>query len=711
MPENKKVVSDSLLECLLLISLGHGRPLAPDAAVAGLPLVGGLLTPALLPRAAERAGMSVRVVESKVVDMRAQWFPLIALTKDDAAVVVLGFDREHGLVQIRDPAQQGREESVPVEKFEARCNGALMLLRPEFRFDDRAPEVGPPKTRHWFWGAMKDNWPVYRDALFAAALINTFAIAMPLFVMNVYDRVVPNQALETLWVLAIGLALVLLADLILRSVRSHFLELAGNRVDVSLSAYIMQRVLGLRMTERPVSAGSFAANLRSFEMVRDFITSATVAALIDLPFAFLFLLVIGWIAWPLALAPLIGMLIVTLYALTMQAPLRAMTETTYRASAQRNSTLIESLVALETIKSLGAESTMQRRWEESATHLAQTSTRLRLLSNTTLGGAQFVQQIVSGAVVVIGVYLIIDQELSMGGLIAAMVLSGRAMGPLGQMAGLMMQYHNARTALESLGSIMGKEVERPDDSTFVNRSSVSGDIQFKDVTFKYPETESAALRNVNLRISAGEKIAVLGRVGSGKTTITKLIMGLYQAEQGAVLIDGVDSRQLDPAQLRRAIGHVSQDVTLFYGTLRENLRIAAPLASDEELVKAIYIAGLDEFVNSHPRGFDMLVGERGDTLSGGQRQGIGLARAVLRDAPILLLDEPTSAMDHSSEVTVRERLAEFIKDKTVLIVTHRNSLLSLADRMLVVDAGRIVADGPKERVVAALRSGQIEKAE
>lgn len=711
MPENKKVVVDSLLECLLLISLGHGRPLGRDAAVAGLPLVGGLLTPALLPRAAERAGMSARVVESKAVDMRAQWFPLIALTKDDAAIVVLGFDRAHGLVQIRDPAQQSREESVPVEKFEARCNGALMLLRPEFRFDDRAPEVGPPKTRHWFWGAMKDNWPVYRDALFAATLINMFAIAMPLFVMNVYDRVVPNQALETLWVLAIGLALVLVADLILRTVRSHFLELAGNRVDVSLSAYIMQRVLGLRMTERPVSAGSFAANLRSFEMVRDFITSATVAALIDLPFALLFLLVIGWIAWPLALAPLVGMIIVTLYALTMQAPLRAMTETTYRASAQRNSTLIESLVALETIKSLGAESTMQRRWEESATHLAQTSTRLRLLSNTTLGGAQFVQQIVSGAVVVIGVYLIIDQELSMGGLIAAMVLSGRAMGPLGQMAGLMMQYHNARTALESLGSIMGKEVERPDDSTFVNRTTLSGDIQFKDVTFKYPETESAALRNVNLRISAGEKIAVLGRVGSGKTTINKLIMGLYQAEQGAVLIDGVDSRQLDPAQLRRAIGHVSQDVTLFYGSLRENLRIAAPLATDEELVKAIYIAGLDEFVNSHPRGFDMLVGERGETLSGGQRQGVGLARAVLRDAPILLLDEPTSAMDHSSEATVRERLAEFIKDKTVLIVTHRNSLLSLADRMLVVDAGRIVADGPKERVVAALRSGQIEKAE
>lgn len=707
---DEQELTDSLLECLLLVALGHGRPLSRDAALAGLPLVDGRLTPGLVARAAERAGLSVRFVRSKLTELDDEQMPLIALMNDSSAVVVQEFDRQRAMVRLREPAQGGAEAEVPLERFEALCQGSVILVRPEFRFDARAPEVGQHRHRHWFWGVMQDNWLLYRDALTAALLINLFALAMPLFVMNVYDRVVPNQALETLWVLAIGVAIVLLGDLVLRTVRSHFLDLAGNRVDVRLSAYIMERVLGLRMCERPVSAGAFAANLRSFEQVRDFITSASVAALIDLPFALLFLLVIAWIAWPMVLPPLVGIIIVVLYAWTMQAPLRALTETTYRAGAMRNSALVESLVGLETIKSLGAEGNMQRKWEESASHLAATSTRLRLLSMSTLTGAQFMQQLVSICGVVLGVYLIIDQRLSMGGLIAVTFLSGRAMGPLGQAAGLMMQYHNAQTSLRSLDEIMGRPVERPENSGFVSRPALSGDIVFKDVTFKYPGQENAALRGVSLRIRAGEKVAILGRVGSGKSTLNKLILGLYQPEQGAVQVDGVDLRQLDPAELRRSIGYVSQDVTLFYGSLRENLRMGMPLADDAALVRAAHVAAMTEFVNTHPRGFDMLIGERGETLSGGQRQCVGVARAVLGDPSILLLDEPTGAMDHSTEETVRQRLSEYMRDKTVVIVTHRNSLLDMVDRLIVIDAGRIVADGPKDRVVAALRSGQIEKA-
>lgn len=709
MNENK--VSNTLLECLLLVALGHGRPISREAAIAGLPLVEGRLTPGLVERAAGRAGLSVRFVRSRLVEIDPELMPVIALMNDNTAVVVLELDRQQGRVRLREPATGAAETTATLESFEGRCNGSLILLRPDFQYDLRAPEVGVQRHRHWFWGAIQDNWGLYRDALSAAALINLFAVAMPLFVMNVYDRVVPNQGLDTLWVLASGVAIVLLGDLILRSIRGHFLDLAGNRVDVQLSAYIMERVLGLRMCERPVSAGAFAANLRSFEQVRDFITSATVAALIDLPFALLFLLVIGWIAWPMVLPPLVGMAIVVGYAWTMQAPLRALTETTYRAGAMRNAALVESLVGLETIKSLGAEGGMQRKWEESAAHLARTSTQLRLLSMTTLNGAQFVQQLVAVGLVVLGVYLIIDQKLSMGGLIAVTFLSGRAMGPLGQAAGLMMQYHNARTALASLDQIMGRAVERPENSGFVSRPALGGDIVFKDVTFKYPGQEIAALRNVNFRIRAGEKVAIIGRVGSGKSTINKLILSLYQPDQGAVLVDGVDLRQLDPAELRRSVGYVSQDVTLFYGSLRENLRLGVPLADDAALVRAAYVAGITEFVDTHPRGFDMLVGERGETVSGGQRQGIGLARAVLGDPPILLLDEPTSAMDHSTEEAVRQRLAAFVLKKTVVIVTHRNALLDLVDRLIVIDAGRIVADGPKDRVVAALRSGQIEKSE
>jgi ATP-binding cassette subfamily C protein LapB len=705
-----KPAADTLLESLLLVALGHGRPLSRDAVVAGLPLVDGRLTPSLVERAAERGKFSTRIVRSTLSEIESEALPLIALLADETAVVVMEFDRANGTVRLREPAAGNAEVTWKLDEFERRSSGSLILLRPDFQFDARAPEVGKHRNRHWFWSVIRENRSLYRDAMGAAALINLCALAMPLFSMNVYDRVVPNQALETLWVLALGVGVMLIADLMLRSIRGHFLDLAGNRVDVQLSSYIMERVLGLRMAERPVSAGSFAANLRSFESVRDFITSATVAALIDLPFAIVFMIVIAWIAWPLLIPLVIGIVVVLAYAWSMQAPLRALSETTYRSSSLRNATLIESLVGLETIKSLGAEGIMQRKWEESATHLARVSTRLRLLSVTTLNGAMFVQQLVNISIVVLGVYLIIDHQLTMGGLIATTFLTGRAMAPLAQSAGLMMQYHNARTALTALDQIMGKPVERGDGTGFVSRPALKGHIVFRDVTFKYPGQENAALRGVNLSIRAGEKIGILGRVGSGKSTLNKLIMGLYQPESGAVLIDGVDMRQLDPAELRRSIGYCGQDVTLFYGSLRENLRMGAPLASDAALVRACQVASINEFVDSHPRGFDMLIGERGDTLSGGQRQGVGLARALIGEPPMLLLDEPTGSMDHSTEEAVRKNLAGALKDKTVLIVTHRTSLLDLVDRLIVIDAGRVVADGPKDRVVAALRSGQVEKA-
>lgn len=702
-------VRDPLLECLLIMVRTHGGTLSRQAAVDGLPLVGNRLTPSLFGRAAKRAGFASKIVRKSLDTLDPALFPAVLLLHGEEACVLLGW-RDDGTARLVFPDLGEAETTLAREALAARYAGHAILARPEFRFDARTPEVGEVRHRHWFWGTLADNAALYRDVLLAAFMINLFAIALPLFTMNVYDRVVPNQAIETLWMLAAGVAIVLVADAVLRTMRGYFIDLAGSRVDVRLSAYIMERVLGIRLENRPLSAGSFAANLRSFETVRDFITSATVTALVDLPFALIFLAVIGWIAWPLILPIVAGIALVMVYGLTIHHKMHELSETTYRAGAQRNATLVESLVGLEAIKALGAEGVMQRKWEASAAFLARTSAQLRLLSSSTINGTQWAQQLVNVAVVVVGVYLIADGQLTLGGLIASTMLASRAMAPIGQIAGLLTQYHNAATALESLDGILQQPVERPEGSNFVSRPHFRGEIEFKEVDFQYPGQDFTALRHVSLKIRAGERVGILGRVGSGKTTLEKLILGLYRPTAGAVLVDGIDLRQLDPAELRRSIGYVPQDVTLFYGSLRDNLTIAAPGADDAAVLRAAQVGGIIDFVNSHPKGFDLAVGERGESLSGGQRQGVAIARAVINDPPILLMDEPTGSMDHSSEEEIKQRLRVHTAGKTLIVITHRTSLLDLVDRIIVVDAGKIVADGPKAQVVEALRQGRIGKA-
>ncbi len=699
-----------LLECLLLLARAHGRTLTADAALAGLPVEGNTLPPSLFERAAQRAGLSARIVRQPWRTLNPQLLPAVLLLEGDRACLLAAVDVAAGVAKVVYPELGEAQVEVGFDELDARYAGRAIYVRPRVHFDARTPAVRADRGSHWFWGVIAENRSLYRDVLLAAFMINVFALGMPLFVMNVYDRVVPNNATDTLWVLAAGLLIVLVGDVVLRTLRSHFIDLAGSRADVKLSARIMENVLGMRMEERPASAGSFAANLRSFESVRDFIGSASVVAFIDVPFALVFLAVIGWIAWPMLVPFVAGTLVVLLYALSVQGRMHALSEMTYRAGAQRNATLVEGLVGLETVKAIGAESLIQAKWEKSAALLARVAAKLRLLSATATNGTSLVQQLVSVSMMVLGVHLIAHGELSIGGLIACYMLSSRAMAPIGQVAGLLIGYHNASTALASLDQMMQREVERPEGSAFISRGNFRGEIEFRDVSFRYPGQQNEALRNVSLRIKPGERVGILGRVGSGKSTLHKLILGLYRPTAGAVLIDGIDQRQLDPAELRRHIGYVQQDVTLFYGTLRENIVMAAPLADDEAVIRAAEVAGILDFVNAHPRGFDMEIGERGESLSGGQRQGVAIARAVIADPPMLLLDEPTASMDHSTEETVKRSLTEFAAERTMIVVTHRTSLLDLVDRVIVVDGGRIVADGPKAQVVEALRQGRIGRA-
>jgi ATP-binding cassette subfamily C protein LapB len=566
------------------------------------------------------------------------------------------------------------------------------------------------RERHWFWGAVAEQLPLYRDVLAAALLINLFALVLPLFSMNVYDRVVPNFAVETLWMLTLGLAIILGIDYLVRLMRGYFIDLASSRIDVKLTALIMERMLGMRLSERPPSVGAYAATLRSFEVVRDFIASATVTALIDLPFALLFLCVVAWISWPLVFAPIVGVLLVLAYSVMVQGRMHRLSETTFRATSLRNGTLVEALTALETIKAHGAERVMQARLESTSVFLARTTAQQRLLSASVTNGVTSLQQVVNVAMIVGGVYLIAAGQLTMGGLIACTMLGGRAMGPVGQVIALLMQYHNAKTALVALESTMKAQRERTEESRFLHRPELQGDIVLKDVHFAYPGREQDTLRGVSLRIRAGEKVVILGRVGSGKTTLQRLLLGLHVPSKGTISVDGIDLRQVDPADLRRNIGYVAQDPLLFYGTLRDNITIAAPFADDAAVVAAAQVGGLAGFVNGHPQGYDMLIGERGETLSGGQRQGVAIARAALLDPPILLLDEPTGSMDSGSEAQFKERLRSYAEHKTVVIVTHRSSLLELATRVIVLDEGQVVADGPRDQVMNELKAGRVEKA-
>ena len=696
---------DPLLACLVEITKLHGNPCSAQHLSAGLPLVNHRLTPDLLSRAAHRGNCSSKVVRRALNALPTAVLPAILFLKQNRACVLISVNGSTATVHYPEAASP---VTVDVEALDQTYTGLAAFIQPRYQVEARAKEgVAALKGKHWFWSTIFENWRLYRDAIGAALLINIFALVIPLYTMNVYDRVVPNNATDTLWVLTVGIGIALIFNLVLTSVRAYVVDMASKRVDVKLSALIMERVLDLRMEARPASVGSFAANLRSFESVRDFIASASLTTLVDLPFVLLFLAVLAWISPWMLIPPVVAIVVVLIVSFIAQRRMERLTKETFQAAAQRNAGLVESLSGLETLKVLNAQSHAQRNWEQSTQFLATMGARIKLTSSTTVSFVQTMQQIVTISVIVIGSYLIQDAALSLGGIIASSMIAGRCLGPLGQVAGLMMQYQNARTSLDSIDSYMALPVEHPDGRSFVPRPNLKGTVEFRGVSFHYPNSEQHVLSNINLSIKEGEKIGIVGRIGSGKTTLSKLVLGLYQPTEGTVLIDGVDSQQIDPADLRRAMGYVSQDPVLFYGTLKHNLMMGAPFASDEEMLAAARISGVDQFASRHPDGYDMIISERGESLSGGQRQSIAVTRALMNNPSILLLDEPSSNMDNQSESALRERLKNISSNKTVLLVTHRTALLDLVDRLLVVDNGRIVADGPKDQVITALREGRI----
>ncbi|WP_455230621.1 type I secretion system permease/ATPase [Geopseudomonas aromaticivorans] len=696
---------DPLLDGLLILSRLHGRTVSRASLSAGLPLPGQRLSPDLLTRAAARAGLQARLLRRPLEAISALNLPVLLLFKDGHCAVLRRWN-DKGQAQILPCEADGGEQWVEREQLAAEYAGQALFARPRHELEElRTPLV--PRVKSWFRDTLKLSRGLYTDAILASLLINLLGLMVPLFVMQTYDRVVPNQALSTLWVLTIGLLIGTLFELLLRVLRFRLLDVAGKKTDVVLSATLFERITGMMMKSRPASIGGFAQSIHDFQGLREFLTAVTLTSLIDLPFALLMTVVIGLLGGWLVVIPLLAFPITALFAYVIQHRLRDTVQRSLALGAERQALLIETLGGLETLKSCGAESERQHQWESTHGALSRLESHARLLSAVALNGTLFLQQLAGVAMIVAGVYSIIAGNLSVGALVACYMLNGRIMAPLGQVASLITRHQQAQLTMKSTDMLMNLPQERDSQQRPLEHTRLHGALELRQVAFSYAEQSSPALQGINLRIAPGEKIAIIGRSGSGKSTLARLLMGFYSPSEGQILFDGIDQRQIDVADLRHQIGYVAHDLPLLAGTLRSNMTLGARYISDERLLEVAELTGVSELARQHPQGFERPVGERGQLLSGGQRQAVLLARALLLNPPLLLLDEPTSSMDNSSEEVLRQRLQDWSRSKTLLLITHRTAMLSLVDRLIVLDGGKIVADGPKETVIEALRKGRI----
>ncbi|MCC7410623.1 MAG: type I secretion system permease/ATPase [Gammaproteobacteria bacterium] len=693
---------DALLECLAIVTRLHGRPISARALAAGLPLEDHRLTPALFVRAADGQGYSARLARRPLNRISRLLLPAVLLLEGDGACVLTALDLRKGEAGIVMPESGFGSRTLTLKELGGLYSGLCLFVQPRPRPDNRVDPAAPESTRSWFWGTLWRFRRYYTEAAMSAVLVNVLTVATALFVMNVYDRVVPNNAIESLIVLATGTLIAVGFEFVARNLRSYFLDVAGKKADILLAGQLFAQALGLRLEARPGSAGAFSAQLREFESLRDFITSATLTTITDLPFVFFFVWLIALLGGPLYLVPLAVVPLVVVVGLIAQIPLSRLMRKHLEESALKHGLLVESIEGLEILKASSAEGILQRRWEDYTALTGQTATRSRLISSLVVNVAALAQQCATVAMVVWGVFLIGAGELSVGGLIACVILMGRGLAPLGQVAALLVRYQQARASHTTLNELMRRPLDREPGRRYLHRPTVRGEIAFRELKFAYPGQKLAALDGVSARIGAGEHVAVLGRIGSGKSTLLKLALGLYRPTGGTILIDGTDQDQFDPADLRHHIGYVGQEARLFHGTLRDNVTLAAPLADDGEVLQAARLAGLDKLIEQHPLGFDLPIGEGGAGLSGGQRQAVAIARTLLMRPRVLLLDEPTSAMDFSAEQTFMAHLKQFTRGRTLVLVTHKPSMLTLVDRVLVLEGGRIVADGPRDEVLKQL---------
>ncbi len=701
---SQRVTVDPLLDSLVLLTEYFGSPCSSESLAAGLPLSGSILTPELVPQAAGRAGLAAKLTRKGLDQISPILLPCILLLKDKNACLLreIDIDKDRAVIQL---PETGGEEELSIETLEAMYVGYLFLVKQQYRGDMGLDLHLHDSRTHWLIQTLKDSAPIYRDALIASVLVNLFALVSPLFIMNVYDKVVPNLAFESLWVLAIGAGIAYIFDLVMRQLRAYLIDVAGKKVDIIVSSRLFAKAIGIPLEKRSPSIGGMARQLGEFDSIREILTSATITTLVDLPFALFFMLIIYIVAGDLAIIPVIGGCIIIGYTLLMQPRLKAAIEESNKFSSLKHGHLIESLASIESIKSSGAEGLVQKSWQQMIGHTANWQLKVKKISTSVTNVANFTVQLSVVCVVILGVYRVADNDISMGGIIAAVILSSRAISPMAQLAGLMTRGNHTASALRQLDQIMTQEDEFENKGHLVSKHRLKGQINADHVSFNYPGSERPVLHPMSLSIAPGERIAIIGRNGSGKSTLAKLLVGLYQPTKGSLRYDGLDSAQIHPTDLRRNFGYLPQDITLFHGTIRDNILFGTRQVTEHQLIRAVQLSGVNQFTDIETEGLDQQVGEGGQSLSRGQRQTIALARATLNDPPVLLMDEPTASLDARAEKQFIRAMRNVSKERTLLLITHKMHLLNLVDRILVLDRGHLVADGPKEQVLNQLAKG------
>ncbi len=699
----KQSPPDPLLQALEFLGKYHGRTVNLAGAIHGLPLFTGRLTPELFDRAAQRCGFTSRIVRRPLRKIHPATLPVVLLLNDDEAVMLLSFPNKN-TAECAVLNSGGGVQTIALKELDPYYSGLAIYVKPNYDFERRSDFAPPPPKKNWFWGTLWRFRNFYARVGIATVMINILALASSLFIMNVYDRVVPNHAIDTLFALAIGATVAFTMEFGLKTLRTYFVDRAGHRIDLILGGDLFGKVLGISFGAKPASAGALAGQARSYEGLREFFTSASISALFDLPFVFLFAGIVFLLGGPAAIPLLAGAVFALSFAALMQIPISKAVASSYLAGNQRQALFVEGVNALETIKSTSCESELQARMEESVHISAKADGKARAFSQLALNVTSLTQQIVTVGIVFVGVFQVKAEEMTMGAMIACVILAGRAMAPLTMISSILSRLQQSRRSLEGLNKIMELPSEREDrGGQYINLDRFTGNIRVTDAGFSYDPESDPVFGRLNLQIEPGERVALLGRIGCGKSTFLRMLMALFHPTQGRIDIAGIDTRQLDPKQLRRHIGYLSQDPTLLYGTLRSNIKAGCPWATDMDMWVAIEHAGLADWVRSLPRGVDHPVAEGGKSLSGGQRQAVAFARAILREPSLLVLDEPTSSMDWTSEQLLLRQIDDYLMKnplRTLVVATHRRSVLSICERIIVIDKGSVFADGPKEEVLA-----------